>query len=184
VNATTQSIAPVYVPQQSIPAGALPPQALVSCRTCSNPHRAEAKFCTHCGNATIVSVQQAVPQTESQPHQTPNFAHVKDVEIPKELLQELGDLLTLLVRERLFLYSHCTCFVVLTCIGVWLSLKVYNGFVGDEVTRVILSLTPLLFINCTTLGIIAPIMGTKREIQKLKYRLLLVRHRIEYRAIL
>jgi len=133
----------------------------------------------------MVSAQTvAPPQTDSNPHPTPNFAHINQVEIPKELLQELGDLLTLLVRERVFLIFHCTAFVALTCIGVYLSFKVYNGFIGDEVTRVILSLTPLLFVNCITLGIIAPIMGTKREIQKLKYRLLLVRHRIEYRSIL
>jgi hypothetical protein len=185
VNATTQSVGPFpYHPQQSIPQAALPQQGLVSCRTCFNPHRAEARFCTHCGHATIVNEQTSIPQTDSTPHAAPIFAHVNQVEIPKELLQELGDLLTLLIRERLFLIFHCTAFLGLTLIGVWLSLKVYNGFVGDEVTRVILALTPLLFINCTTLGIIAPIMGTKREIQKLKYRLLLVRHRIEYRAIL
>jgi hypothetical protein len=163
--------------------GAAPLQGLVSCRSCFQPHQVEAKFCGNCGNATA-NAQAAMPETDAQPHQAPKFAHINHSEIPKELLQELGDLLVVLIRERLFLYFHCTAFVVLTVAGIWLSFKVYNGFIGDEVTRVILSLTPMLFVNCISFGIIAPIMGTKREIQKLKYRLLLVRHRIEYRAIL
>jgi hypothetical protein len=200
VNATTPTIATGYYPQYVAPGaaqqtapGVVPPmahvaaplQGLVSCRSCSHPHQVEAKFCGNCGNSTAMQAQSApLEAIDTRPHQAPKFAHITHTEIPKELLQELGDLLVVLIRERLFLYFHCTAFVVLTIAGIWLTFKVYNGFTGDEVTRVILALTPMLFINCCALGIIAPIMGTKREIQKLKYRLLLVRHRIEYRAIL
>jgi hypothetical protein len=182
MNATMQPLAPAPYPQNM--AAGISLDGFVTCRACLHPHRAGAKFCGNCGNATAANPNITLPQADVAPLETPSFAHIAQTEIPKELLQELGDLLVLLIRERIFLYVHCTLFVVFTSIGIYTSLKVYDHFLGDEVTRVIISLTPILFINCISLGFIAPIMGTKREIQKLKYRLLLVRHRIEYRALL
>lgn len=100
--------------------------------------------------------------------------------IPKELQEELTQLLCLVARERLFLYMHCLIFLSMNLFGFWLSMRAYNGYIGDEITKGIIALTPLMFINTVALACLAPIKGTKREIARLKEKLSYVRFQIEY----
>jgi hypothetical protein len=142
---------------------------------------AGAKFCGNCGSRTFSRHVAPGPVNAHPPDTVPGFAHAKTShDIPEELQKELAELFVLLARERLFLYFQCLVFLAINAFGLWLSFKVHAGYNGDEVTNFVMSLTPTMFINSIGLVVLSPIFGTKREIAKLKQRLLFVRHRIEY----
>jgi hypothetical protein len=154
----------------------------VSCLHCYHPFVQTAKFCGNCGTTTgQTQPHPEVPVHEA--HAAPAFAHVKEHQIPKELQQELGMLMLILARERLFLYMHCIVFLAINIFGFWFSLKAYNGYNCDEITKGVIALTPLLFINSIALACIVPIKGTRREIARLKERITYTRYRIEYHGI-
>ncbi|MGH9548539.1 MAG: hypothetical protein ACRD3W_04155, partial [Terriglobales bacterium] len=122
----------------------------------------------------------------SKKQQAPKFAQVgatQKRDIPPEVRAEFTKLLCLLARERLFLIMHCLIFVTLNLTGLSLSLHAYNGFIGDDMTRSVMALTPLFFINTVALACLAPIKGTKREIARIKERIKFVRIQIEYRNL-
>ncbi len=116
------------------------------------------------------------------PQKAPSFAKPK-TDVPQELKEELAKLIVLLARERIFLYMHCGIFLTANLFGFYVAMRCYNGYIGDEMTKLIMSLTPLLFINAIALLCLAPIKGTKREIARLKEQLTYVKFQIEYRNV-
>jgi hypothetical protein len=116
------------------------------------------------------------------PQKAPTFAKPK-TEVSQELKEELAKLIVLLARERIFLYMHCGIFLTANLFGFYIAMRAYNGYIGDEMTKLLMSLTPLLFINAIALACLAPIKGTKREIARLKEKLTYVKFQIEYRNV-
>ena len=114
----------------------------------------------------------------------PAFAQVNkqmSKAIPPQLKKEYRKLTTLLARERFFLLSHYLIFLVVNLFGFWVSMKAYEGlFYADKISRALMALFPLFFINCVALGSLAPIKGTKHEITRLKERLTYLHYQIEY----
>jgi hypothetical protein len=129
----------------------------------------------HAGGAKTQLLQRA-------PQKTPTFAKPK-TDVPQELKDELAKLIVLLARERIFLYMHCGIFLTANLFGFYVAMRCYNGFIGDEMSKLIMAMTPLLFINAIALACLAPIKGTKREIARLKEQLTYVKFQIEYRNV-
>lgn len=124
-------------------------------------------------------------QTSPSFARTPVFAlHEKENEIPPELLDELRSLNTALLREQLFLIFHWSIFLVSNLIGFAFSMKCYFDFHGDELSRMMMALTPLTFINLVAFACLAPIKGTRREIARIKERIKFVQVKIEYRNVI
>ncbi|HEY9869771.1 MAG TPA: hypothetical protein V6D08_11445 [Candidatus Obscuribacterales bacterium] len=157
----------------------------ILCPTCASVLEPGSKFCGTCGSASTAGViRQGGAQALAKPIPTvPTFAPVAPGPVPgavSELKDEAGRLIVLLVRERLFLYMHWLIFLGLNLFGFMLAVKCYNGYIGDELTKLMMACTPLLYINCTALVCIVPIRGTRREIARLKERLNYVKFQIEY----
>lgn len=110
-----------------------------------------------------------------------SFASVgaKKRKVSPSLLNEMHALQVGLIRERMFLLMHWTIFLIANCFGLWLALKCYHEYNGDEVTKMLMSLTPLTFINAVSLSCFAPINGTRREIARIKERMAHVKAQIE-----
>jgi hypothetical protein len=171
-----------------------------------------ARFCSECGaagNKAHASVSDGrgfgvtiaghrIPGQLTRGHDHPNGAKTQllhrtpiaapkfvkpHTEVPLELKQELGKLIVLLARERMFLYFQVACFLAINMIGFYLAMRAYNEYAGDEVTKFIISLTPMMFINTLALVILCPIKGTKREIARLKEKLSYVKFQIDYRNV-
>ncbi len=117
---------------------------------------------------------------------TPAFAvgDEEDDDIPEETLAELRALNTALLREQLFLIFHCSIFLISNLVGFVFSLKCYFGFHGDELSRMIMALTPLTFINLVAFACLVPIKGTRLEIARIKERIKFVHIKIEYRNVI
>ena len=107
-------------------------------------------------------------------------AQAKRSQLPESVVREMQSLNALLLRERIFLGIHWTIFVTANLIGFYLASKCYAGFVGDEVTRFIMALTPLTFINAVALACLAPIRGTRREIARVKERMQYLKVQLDY----
>lgn len=129
----------------------------------------------------------AAPQAPSAARPTapvtppPNFAKVGNRrKITPELQAELTTLVCTLARERMFLFFHCFVFLAVNSLGLFLAFTAYNGYIGDEITKTIMAMTPMMFINTIALAGLSPIKGTNREIARIKEKLKLVRSRIEY----
>lgn len=131
-----------------------------------------------------------------QTNETPNWQLSKKTSTPKfatvapqiqhadpRVQSELNKHTVLLARERLILYWHCLVYLAVNLFGFWLSLKAYNEYVADELTRGVIALTPLLFINAIALVFLSPIKNTKNEIHRLKERIKYLRIQIEYENI-
>lgn len=101
-------------------------------------------------------------------------------QVPEALVRELQSLNALLLRERIFLAIHWTIFVGANLVGFFLASQCYAGFMGDEVTRFVMALTPLTFINAVALACLAPIRGTRREISRVKERMQYLKVQIDY----
>ncbi|MCW5822644.1 MAG: zinc ribbon domain-containing protein [Cyanobacteria bacterium TGS_CYA1] len=118
-----------------------------------------------------------------QRSRTPSFAKQKKVVVPAELVDELKSLNTALLREQLFLIFHWCIFLAANLIGFVFSMKCYFQFHGDEVSKIMMALTPLTFINLVALASLSPIKGTRAEIARVKERIKFVKIKIEYRNI-
>lgn len=114
---------------------------------------------------------------------TPTFAKQKKVVVPSELIDELKSLNTALLREQLFLIFHWCIFLISNLIGFAFSMKCYFQFHGDEVSKIMMALTPLTFINLVAFACLSPIKGTRAEIARIKERIKFVKIKIEYRNI-
>jgi hypothetical protein len=116
------------------------------------------------------------------PQPAPKFVKPQ-TDVPVELKQELGKLIVMLARERMFLYFQVCCFLAVNLFGFYLAMRAYNEYLGDDVTKFIISLTPMMFINTLALVILCPIKGTKREIARLKEKLSYLKFQIDYRNV-
>lgn len=131
------------------------------------------------------SAGEVVQHNTEQSH-APRFAREgkqsqkKRAAIPESLVREMQSLNALLLRERIFLAIHWTIFVSANLFGFYLASQCYSGFHGDEVTRFVLALTPLTFINAVALACLAPIRGTRREISRVKERMQYLKVQLEY----
>lgn len=103
--------------------------------------------------------------------------------VTPEMREELGKMMVLLARERIFLILHCLNFLFINSVGFWLALKAYNEYNADEITKTVIALTPLMFINSFALVCLSPIKGTKIEIGRLKEKIKYLRIQIEYSSI-
>lgn len=134
--------------------------------------------------AFAITPAQAVNPAQSA-ERAPNFASVAPqiTHVDPALRAEITKHVVLLARERLFLYLHCLNFLIINLFGFWLSLKAYNEYNADELTKTVIALTPLMFINSIGLVCLAPIRGTKIEIARLKEKIKFLRVQIEFRNI-
>ncbi|HEY9775245.1 MAG TPA: zinc ribbon domain-containing protein [Planktothrix sp.] len=143
--------------------------------TVAHPHE-EHEHKTH---PTPVQAEKPAP-----PQRTPTFATVNakvvQREVPNELREEINKLVCLLAREKVFLIMHWCIFLSLNLSGLFIAFTAYNGYIGDEVTKTVISLTPMMFINTLALLCLSPIKGTKKEIARLTERLSYVRFQAEY----
>jgi len=114
---------------------------------------------------------------------SPSFATQPKVVVPPELIDELKALNTALLREQLFLIFHWCVFLTANLIGFVFSMKCYYQFHGDEMSKIMMALTPLTFINLVALASLSPIRGTRAEIARVKERIKFVKIKIEYRNI-
>ncbi|MBX3074081.1 hypothetical protein KF913_09140 [Candidatus Obscuribacterales bacterium] len=113
----------------------------------------------------------------------PTFAQISGGaagSVPPALISEMESLNASLIRERFFLVMHCVIFLVCNLIGFYLAMACYYGMHGDEVTKFIMALTPLTFINFVALSCLAPIKGTRREIARLLEKKQYVQFQMEY----
>jgi len=175
----------------------------LSCPNCNEYLLPESKFCGECGSANTGKIVQAqTVQTQTSPNfsnqnlsseylnsqrkqisGTPAFAQVSQQlrrPISPELKQEYCKVTCLLARERVFLLFHYLFFLGGNLFGLSCAFKAYNGLVADEVTRVVVALVPVFFINTVSFGAVVPIGGTKKEIARLKDRITHLHYQIEY----
>lgn len=118
---------------------------------------------------------------------SPNFAQVgrrKQRQVSPELVRELETLNAALIREQFFLIVHWSIFLVTNLIGFFIAMQCYTGMVGDEMTKIVMALTPLTFINAVALACLAPIKGTRAEIARIKERVQYVRFQMEYANVI
>lgn len=152
----------------------------IACLTCKSKIERGAKFCGQCGALTAVYGQNPA---QSESPTVPSFAPISarhQGRISPQMREELGQLMVLLARERLFLYLHWLIFLASNLFGFWLAVKCYQEYIGDEMTKIMMSSTPLLYINTVALMCIVPIRGTRREIARLKERINHMRFQIEF----
>ncbi len=115
----------------------------------------------------------------------PTFAQVStNSKLSPALVREMQTLNASIIRERMFLLMHCGIFLVCNLVGFYLALACYYGVHGDEVTKLVMALTPLTFINFVALACLAPIKGTRREIGRLIEKKQYVQFQMEYSGLM
>jgi len=116
---------------------------------------------------------------------TPSFAVPKRKKaVPPELREEMNSINMSMVRERFFLIFHYCVFLVTNLIGLAMAIKCYCEYIGDDVTKIMIASTPILFINLCALVCLVPIKGTKAEIARLKDRMTNVKLRLEFDSLI
>lgn len=117
--------------------------------------------------------------------QAPSFARPKNRNaVDPAVTKELGSLIVLLARERFFLIMHWAIFVILSLIGFGLAMKCYTEFHGDHMSKLMMSITPMLFINLTALVCLTPIKGTKREIERIEEKIAYLKFSVRFKHLL
>lgn len=147
--------------------------AVIQCHQCGFANEPSARFCGGCGTLSQ-------PQAPAAP---PSFAFVQQTQAPaisNELRAEAAKLIMQLARERVLLLIHFALFIGLNLLGCWFALKCYHEFIGDEMSKIMMAMTPFLFINSIALLCITLIKGTRREIARLKERISYVKFKIEF----
>lgn len=183
--------------------------SLVGCKTCRHYIQPAAKFCGNCGASqdmgstatqhklrAVRQFSQEIQdfagskdraesnrqnkQAAAQKLATPDFARKKKRGLSPAAREEMVVLETMLVRERFFLLMHCSIFLVVNLIGLFIALKCYFEFNGDEMAKIMMATTPLMFINLVALTSLVPIKSTKREIARLIERKTYLKLQSEY----
>jgi hypothetical protein len=147
----------------------------VQCASCGYELEASARFCGFCGALTPA---QGAPQFA-----TPQFANVPVIQPPvisNELQEEAARLLMHLARERFLLCFHWAMFIGLNLLGCYLAIRCYFGFIGDEMSKIMVASTPFLYINCMALLFIVCIRGTRKAIARLKEQISYVKFKIDF----
>lgn len=192
---------------------AVKPATLVGCARCNHYIESAAKFCGNCGaphsasaavtnkpsNVTHITDElrafassknraesnraNQLSAAQSKNSSTPAFARKKKRAISPAIREELLHIETMLVRERFFLLMHCCIFLVINLIGLFMACKCYFEYIGDEITKIMMASTPLLFINLVGLTCLVPIKGTKREIARLVERRTYLKLHVEYDSL-
>jgi hypothetical protein len=149
-----------------------------------NPNNWHAQ--TQAQVASNLANMQAESFYRTHQQNTPNFAAPKRKAkiVSPEIREEMNSIITQLIRERFFLILHYCIFLVTNLIGFGMSLKCYAEFIGDDVSRTMVALTPLLFINLLGLLCLVPIKGTKVQIGRLKDRMTNLKLRLEFEGVL
>lgn len=158
------------------------------CRSCGNELEFAAKFCGNCGCIAAEGSQPSadIQLVEAPLPALPNFAQVSPKsggQISAELQAEADRIMILLARERLFLILHWTCFIGLNLLGAWLAIKCYIEFIGDDVSKLMMACTPLLFINSLALMCIVPLRGTRKQLARLKEQLSYIKFQVEFKQL-
>ncbi len=170
-----------------------------ACPVCSEVLVAGSKFCGECGSAAVTDKvtpaavshnfgnhnlsSEYLNTQRKQVAGMPAFAQVSTQlrkSIAPELKQEYCKVTCLLARERVFLILHYLLFLGGNLFGLWCALTAYNGLIADEVTRTVVALVPMFFINTVAFGAVVPIGGTKKQIARLKERMIHIHYQIEY----
>jgi hypothetical protein len=179
-----------YTPAPSAPSFTTPSgmNYMQFCRSCGDELEFAARFCGNCGcvaedgsepSADIQLVEAPLPDL-------PDFAQVsppQSGQISSELQKEADRIMILLARERFFLVLHWSCFIGLNLLGAWLALKCYVEFIGDDVSKLLMACTPLLFINSLALMFLVPLRGTKKQLARLKEQLSYIKFQVEFQQL-
>lgn len=122
----------------------------------------------------------------SQAERTPSFAKVSGpgAKLLAELRSQHGDLVIELLRERIFLLLYWSLFLIINLFGFWIAMRCYREFIGDEVSKLMISMTPLMFINTIALVCLASIKGTKKNIARITEKLSYVKFQIDFGHLL
>ncbi len=176
----------------------------VSCTHCSVAIESSSKFCGNCGaprmhshfgqagfdpviSKTAIQASNAINARAAQSFNksTPSFAKNKrqSRSIPPEMRAEMASLMAAELRERIFLFLHYVVFLVTNLIGLFITVKCYVEFAGDELAKMMIAATPLMFINLVALCGLVPIKGTKREIARIKERMTYLKLAMEFDSI-
>ena len=131
------------------------------------------------------ALNSSVAQANSK-QATPSFAKNKRQNrvIPPEMRAEMASLMAAELRERIFLFMHYAVFLVTNLIGLAITFKCYVEFAGDELTKMMIASTPLMFINLVALCGLVPIKGTKKEIARIKERMTYLKLAMEFDNII
>jgi hypothetical protein len=173
-----------------------------SCSNCNDHLEPLAKFCGSCGfivapssfninqyaHAYQVDCEGAAEaeETIAAPQTAPVKAAPAFARIPSsnpragELNEESQKLMIQLARERIFLYFLIGSFLCINLFGCWVAWTCYTGFIGDEMSKTMMAMTPFLFINLLGLIVLSPIKGTRAEIGRLKERMNHNRFKIQF----
>lgn len=119
----------------------------------------------------------------SQVQNLPNFASGKKKSNP-ELEAEIFNLSAQIFKEQIYLIFHWCLFLTVHAFGLFIALKCYSEFIGDDLSRLIMAMTPLIFINLVGLVAIVPIKKTKRQIGLLQQKMTYAKLKIEYENLL
>lgn len=112
----------------------------------------------------------------------PKFAHVlkQNNEAVRQKQVELAKMSLILARERLFLLFHFCFWFALNIVGLWLSMKCYNEFIADEMTKIMIGCSPFWVFNVLGLTCLVPIKGTQKHISRLKDQIAHLKFSIDY----
>lgn len=175
-----------------------------ACMHCSASIEVLSKFCGNCGAPRMQShfgqgsfdptiskaairssnaINERVAQSTNK--STPAFAKNKrqNRSIPPEMRAEMASLMAAELRERIFLVLHYIVFLVTNMIGLFITVKCYVEFAGDELAKMMIAATPLMFINLVALCGLVPIKGTKKEIARIKERMTYLKLAMEFDSI-
>lgn len=155
------------------------------CLHCSCNLEPGARFCGECG-ASMHRATEVPNNSSSSGAYPPSFAKPLEQRraVDPRLSRELGSLLVLLIRERVFLIVHWVIFAITSSFGLWLAIKCYTEFHGDDVSKLMMAITPLLFVNLVALVSLTPIKGTKNEIARIEEKIAYVKFQIKFKHIL
>jgi len=177
----------------------------ISCMHCSGVFDSGSKFCGNCGAPSLhsrhghgdfdpviskraIQASNAINErvVQSTNKQTPSFAKNKRQSrvIPPEMRAEMSSLMAAELRERIFLFGHYAVFVVTSLIGLVIAFKCYVEFAGDELSKMMMASTPLMFINLVALCALVPIKCTKKEIARIKERMTYLKLAMEFDNII
>jgi len=163
-------------------------QGAAICPACTAVVNPRASFCSDCGNslqrpAPAFGRHAATAATGSTHRALPGFIQPTPGPSLATLVarqEELAQVTAVLFRERFFLIMHWSLFLGINLWGLSLAVAGYNHIIGDPLTKLVMAVTPLVFINAATLMFFVCINGTRRQISRLKERIKYIQFQIDY----